>query len=146
MRRKSSTTRSKRKSEPKKKAASEVGEVKEEPEPDTSHFEFLNKDFSPHLLCPECKLLMKSPLRLHPCAHTFCKKCSPSNRKCPQCMSKVTVIQKDLTGEGLVNELTVRCLNDGCPYRGSFEEYKKFHQNSCTLKTGLDEWLKCVQS
>lgn len=39
--------------------------------------------------------------------------------------------------------MIVKCLNEGCPYKGSYEEYKKFHQKSCKLqKGGLEEWLK----
>jgi hypothetical protein len=79
---------------------------------------------------------MKSPLRLHPCAHTFCEKCSPVKGNCPLCNLKVRVVQKDLIGEGLVDELVVRCLNDGCPFRGTFEDYKKYHKDSCNLKVG----------
>ena len=46
------------------------------------------------------------------------------------------MVQKDLIGEGLVDELVVRCLNDGCPFRGTFEDYKKYHKDSCNLKVG----------
>jgi hypothetical protein len=42
--------------------------------------------------------------------------------------------------------MTVRCLNPGCPFKGSFEEYNKFHQASCKLKDGLDEWLKSLEN
>lgn len=81
---------------------------------------------------------MKNPLRLHPCAHTFCQKCSPTSGKCPKCSTRIGVVQKDLIGEGLVNELMVRCLNEGCPYKDTFEDYKKYHLGSCKLKVGLE--------
>jgi hypothetical protein len=39
--------------------------------------------------------------------------------------------------------MPVRCLNNGCPWRGSLEEYNNFHQDGCKLKEhGIDEWLK----
>lgn len=88
---------------------------------------------------------MRNPIRLHPCAHTLCSLCAPSKGKCPQCEGKIVAAQKDLVGEGLVNEMTVRCLNEGCPYKGTYEEYKKYHQNQCTLAKGFDEWLKSMQ-
>jgi hypothetical protein len=34
--------------------------------------------------------------------------------------------------------MAVRCLNSGCPFKGSYEEYKKFHQSQCKLNKGLD--------
>ena len=61
-------------------------------------------------------------------------------------MIKVSAIQKDLTGEKLVNELTVKCLNSGCPFRDTFENYKNFHKGKCQLEVGLDQWLKGMQS
>jgi hypothetical protein len=50
-----------------------------------------------------------------------------------------------LIGIALINEMIVRCLNDGCPYRGTFEEYKNYHGKDCKLKQGLDNWLKEMQ-
>jgi DNA-directed RNA polymerase subunit N (RpoN/RPB10) len=89
---------------------------------------------------------MKNPFRLHPCAHTFCQKCLPTVKKCPKCQGKVTSIQKDLTGLALVNEMPVRCLNEGCPYSDNFDNYKRSHMKNCRLKSGLDDWLKNMKS
>lgn len=81
---------------------------------------------------------MKTPMRLHPCGHTFCNSCTPMKGKCPTCQVKIVEAQKDLVGEGLINEMTVRCLNDGCPYKGTYDQYKKFHQTKCVLGRGFD--------
>lgn len=88
---------------------------------------------------------MSTPTRLHPCAHTFCLKCAPKAGKCPSCHKNIVEAQTDLIGLSLVNEMTVRCLNDGCPFKASFEEYKKFHQNSCKLEKGLEDWLRKIK-
>lgn len=63
---------------------------------------------------------MKDPMRVHPCGHTFCNKCAPSKGNCPSCSHKVKIVQRDLVGQGLVNEFEVRCLNEGCPFKGTF--------------------------
>ena len=119
-------------------------EVKKEPDI-TEKYELINKTYSKYLNCPACKTLMKNPQRIHPCGHTFCSICVPLKGKCLTCEKKITVVQKDLVGEGLINEMQVRCLNQGCPYKGTFEEYKKYHQKQCKLDNGLEEWIKSMQ-
>lgn len=82
-------------------------------------------------------------MRLHPCGHTFCQSCLPA-LSCSQCQSNVKVVQKDLTGEGLVEGLLVKCLNKDCPFKDTLEVYKKYHKDSCKLSGGLDHWMKAM--
>lgn len=111
-----------------------------------SNYEFIKKEFSKYLKCPACSELMKDPMRLHPCGHTFCNKCAPEKGNCLECKKKVKAVQRDLVGQSLVNEFEVRCLNEGCPFKGTFEDYKKYHSGTCKLKVGLDNWLKDMKS
>ena len=43
----------------------------------------------------------------------------------------------------LIDSLLVRCLSKDCTWKGSLDEFKKFHNENCRLKNGgLDVWLK----
>jgi hypothetical protein len=53
------------------KTKADKTEEKKKPEEDQK-YEFTNKTYSKYLNCLVCKILMKNPMRVHPCSHTFC--------------------------------------------------------------------------
>lgn len=65
---------------------------------------------------------MLQPIRIHPCGHTFCHGCvhDADVKQCLLCLEKIRAKQKDILATRLIGELTVRCLNNGCPWKGSF--------------------------
>ena len=85
-------------------------------------------------------------MRLHPCGHTFCDNCAPKKGKCPQCKYKIAEVQRDLVGQGLVNEMFVKCKNGDCAYKGTYEDFKKYHQGKCKLQEGLDLWMENMKN
>ena len=97
---------------------STINEVEKEA---SNKFEFINPTYSKHLNCLKCKKMMRNPMRLHPCAHTLCQGCIPKKGKCPVCNANFRVSQKDLIGEAMINEMTVRCLNNDCPFKGTYD-------------------------
>ena len=91
---------------------------------------------------------MVFPRRLHPCGHTFCEDCvgdekkRVKNKKCSICLETYYYNQKDFLASGLVDGLTVQCLNSDCPWKGSFSNYRNFHCNKCVLSEGIEKWLE----
>lgn len=88
---------------------------------------------------------MKNPTRLYACGHTFCLDCIETT-VCQICDKKIVVKQKDLIAIGMINELKVKCLNQGCPFNGSYEEYLHDHGKNCKLKDGMDNWMLKMQA
>ena len=85
-------------------------------------------------------------MRLHNCGHVFCGKCVTGNVLCPleSCAKLILRQGKDFVADGLISELTVRCLNKDCPYKAPLSEYQKYHENSCSMAkcNGIDDWLE----
>ena len=94
-----------------------------------------------YLNCRVCLKVLTKPHRLTPCSHTFCEECI-TGPNCPFCLNKWEEKQPDLTAAGLVDELTVRCNAEGCPYTGSMEEYMSQHKDKCHIRRcgSLKEW------
>ena len=45
----------------------------------------------------------------------------------------------------LVDGLLVKCLSKDCTWKGTLDEFKKFHNDNCRLKKGgIDVWLEDV--
>ena len=42
--------------------------------------------------------------------------------------------------------MKVRCLNSGCPFNGTYEEYINDHGKNCKLKDGMDNWMSKMQA
>lgn len=80
-------------------------------------------------------------MRLFPCGHTYCKRCLKGERRCiipfPQCGKYYMALQPDITATNLIDDLEVRCLNDGCPWYGTLDQFKKKHSKECVIKDGL---------
>lgn len=87
-------------------------------------------------------MVLRNPMRLHSCGHTFCDKCILSNI-CAICNAIFDDKQQDLTATNLVADSIVKCLAKECPFRGTYENYINTHKSSCKLKNydRLDSWM-----
>lgn len=67
--------------------------------------------------------------------------------KCPQCNKRLIVSQqqRDILAGRLVDELQVECVNNGCPWKGTYLDYK-FHIDKCELKAGVEGFLARMNS
>ena len=67
-----------------------------------------------------------------------------TTKLCPydKCLRNFKQVQNDRTAESLIDELKVACINDGCVWKGEYDNYKKSHKENCAFKNGdLDVWL-----
>lgn len=52
------------------------------------------------------------------------------------------MLQNDRTAESLIDELKVACTNDGCVWKGEYDNYKKTHKDFCVFRNGgFNTWL-----
>ena len=88
------------------------------------------------------------PTRIHPCGHTFCFSCVEADnvKRCSVCTVAIVLKQPDLMAANLLLDMKVRCLNEGCPWKGNFDEFSQFHNKNCKLKNGgINGWLNKMQ-
>lgn len=91
-------------------------------------------------------MILRNPMRLNPCGHTFCDKCIFTNT-CTICNQSFNEKQPDLIASNLVADSIVKCLAKDCPFRGTYENYISTHKNSCKMKNydGLEGWMQKVK-
>jgi hypothetical protein len=109
-------------------------------------FAFEEDYLTKYLICNVCDMVLRNPMRLHSCGHTFCDKCI-LNDTCAACNQIYLDKQPDLTAANLVADSIVKCLAKDCPFRGTYEHYISTHKNSCKLKNydGLESWMQKVK-
>ncbi|XP_070582258.1 TNF receptor-associated factor 2-like isoform X2 [Ptychodera flava] len=95
-------------------------------------------------LCAHCHRVLVEPLQTY-CGHRFCKACfdsilsiSEGDQKCKPCIEEgvldsilsASEAHPDRAISRELNELHVRCPNDGCQWQGFFKGYQE-HETSC---------------
>ncbi|XP_072023037.1 TNF receptor-associated factor 2-like [Amphiura filiformis] len=112
------------------------------------------KDFKERLLCCVCQLLLKLAVQTT-CGHRCCKACveekfasieAGGEVRCPVCPADAEdgvwnkeQIYPDFNARKELKHLKVKCHNDGCPWRGIFQQYIE-HELLCAL-----EPMKCAK-
>jgi hypothetical protein len=88
---------------------------------DCGEFSFEENYLLKYLICKVCGLVLRNPMRLHRCGHTFCERCAPGvEKQCEQCGLEVEAKQVDLTSSNLIADLGVKCNAPDCPFQGNW--------------------------
>ncbi|XP_077986493.1 TNF receptor-associated factor 2-like [Glandiceps talaboti] len=110
-------------------------------------------------LCTSCHLILKDPVQTN-CGHRYCRSCidgilsQPGRHVCFGCKEECGDIPESLMtasecfpDKAIQRELrsvTVKCINDGCDWRGKFKDYED-HVQVCNyeviacIKRGCDQ-------
>ena len=108
---------------------------------------------SKHLNCAICFSVMRTPTRLHPCGHSFCKGCITEwlskNKTCPLDRKRVKGTHLDILVHNIIMDQRVACpfrLTHGCTHVGPLEGLAA-HKRVCECNpANLPSFLATTQT
>ncbi|XP_070582234.1 TNF receptor-associated factor 2-like [Ptychodera flava] len=109
-------------------------------------------------LCSLCTKLLKDPVQTKQCGHRYCREClefrikgSIRNAECKACADEnisnsILSLDQIYNDRAILREMSdvkVRCVNEGCNWRGTYKEYDKEHFLTCPMEEIICENAGC---
>ncbi|XP_070582235.1 TNF receptor-associated factor 2-like [Ptychodera flava] len=109
---------------------------------------FVHRDPEEKYLCNLCNRLLKDPVQTKQCGHRYCRKCLENgierdgNAECKACVDEnihdsLLTLDQVYKDRAILREMSVvkvRCVNEGCDWKGTFKQYDEEHFLTCPMK------------